>query len=69
MDSGRTTTRQYSEYSDFCQYNENERTIKIQTSLSRSPLKSDGVDETGEADRTLVWVGLHTGLEDTVDTR
>ena len=56
MDSGRTTTRQYSEYSDFFQHNENERTISMQTFLSGSPHKSDGVDETGDVNRTLVWV-------------
>ena len=35
------------------QHNENESMIKIQTSLSGSPLRSDGVDETGDANRTL----------------
>ena len=55
MDSGRTTTRQYSEYSDFFQHNENESTIEIHTSLSGSPLRSDGVDETGDGNRTVVW--------------
>ena len=34
--------------------------IKIQTSLSWSPLRSDGVDETGDANRTLVWVTHRT---------
>ena len=34
--------------------------IKIQTSLSGSPLRSDGVDETGDANRTLVWVTHRT---------
>ena len=65
MDSRRTNTRQYSEYSDFFQHNENESTIKIQTSLGGSPLRSDGMDETGDAN----WSGLHTGLPDAVDTR
>ena len=60
MDSGRTTTRQYSEYSDFFQHNKNESTIEMQTSLSGSPLRSDGVDETGDANRTLVWVTRRT---------
>ena len=60
MDSRRTTTRQYSEYSDFFQHNENESTIKIKTSLGRSPLRSDGMDETGDANRTLVWVTHRT---------
>ena len=53
-------TRQYSEYSNFFQHNENESTIEIQTSLSGSPLRSDGVDETGDANRTLVWVARRT---------
>ena len=60
MDSGRTTTRQYSEYSDFFQHNKNESTIRIQTSLTGSPLRPDGVDETGDANRTLVWVTHRT---------
>ena len=60
MDSGRTTTRQYSEYSDFFQHNENESTISIQTFLSGSPRKSDGVDEMGDVNRTLVWVTHRT---------
>ena len=51
---GGTTTRQYSEYSDFFVHNENQSTIKIQTYISRSPPKSDGVDETGDASRILV---------------
>ena len=34
--------------------------IKIQTSLSGSPLRSDGVDKTGDANRTLVWVTHRT---------
>ena len=58
MDSG--TTRQYSEYSDFFQHKENESTIRIQTSLTGSPLRPDGVDETGDANRTLVWVTHRT---------
>ena len=44
----------------FFQHNENESTIKIQTSLSESPLRSVGVDETGDANRTLVWVTHRT---------
>ena len=60
MDSRKTTTRQYSEYSDFFQHNEYESTIKIQTSLGGSPLRSDGMDETGDANRTLVWVTHRT---------
>ena len=56
MDNRRTTTRQYSEYSDFFQHNENESTIKIQTSLDESPLGSVGMDETGDANWTLAWV-------------
>ena len=60
MDNRRTTTRQYSEYSDFFQHNENESTIKIQTSLDESPLGSAGMDETGDANRTLVWVTHRT---------
>ena len=55
MDGGRTTTRQYSEYSDFFLHNENQSTIKIQTYISGSPPKSDGADETGDASRILVW--------------
>ena len=47
-------TRRYSEYSDFCQHNENESTNEIQTSLSGSPLRSDGVDGTGDANQTLM---------------
>ena len=44
----------------FFQHNENESTIKIQTSLSGSPLRSDGVDEMGDANRILVWVTHRT---------
>ena len=55
MDGGRTTERQYSEYSDFFVHNENQSTIKIQTDTSGNPPKSDGVDETGHASRILVW--------------
>ena len=53
MDSGRTTTILF-------KHNENESTIRIQTSLSGSPLKSDGVDETGDVNWTLVWVTHRT---------
>ena len=56
MDGGRTTKRQYSEYSDFFLHNENQSTIKIQTYISGSPPKSDGQDETGDTSRILVWV-------------
>ena len=45
---------------NFFQHNENESTIEIQTSLSRSPLRSDGVDETGDVNQTLVWVACRT---------
>ena len=55
MDSGRTTSIPI-----FFQHNENESTIEMQTSLSGSPLRSDGVDETGDANRTLVWVARRT---------
>ena len=55
MNGGRTTTRQYSKYSNFFLHNENESTIKIQTYISGSPPKSDGADETGDASRILVW--------------
>ena len=62
MDSGRTMTRQYSIPSIpiFFQHNENESMIEMQTSLSGSPLRSDGVDETGDTNRTLVWVARRT---------
>ena len=60
MDGGRTTTRQYSEYSDFFLHNENQSTIKIQTSIGGSPLRSDGMDETGDVNRILVWVTHRT---------
>ena len=43
----------------FFQHNQNESTIEMQTSLSGSPLRSDGVDETGDANRTLVWVARY----------
>ena len=57
MDGGRTTKRQYSEYSDFFYYTTRTRvTIKIQTYMSGSPPMSDGADETGDASRILVWV-------------
>ena len=46
MDGGR-------KYSDFFLHNENQSTIKIQT--SGSPPKSVGADETGDASRILVW--------------
>ena len=55
MDGGRTTKRQYSEYSDFFLHNENQSTIKIQTYISGNPPKSDGADKTGDASRILVW--------------
>ena len=42
------------------QHNKNESTVEMQTSLSGSPLRSDGVDETGDANRTLVWVARRT---------
>ena len=60
MDGRRTTTRQYSEYSDFFLHNENQSMIKIHTSICGGPLKSDGVDETGDANRILVWVTHRT---------
>ena len=55
MDGGRTTKRQFSEYSDFLLHNENQSTIKIHTYISGSPPKSDGADETGDTSRILVW--------------
>ena len=51
MDGGRTTTRQYS---DFVSTQREPEYIKIQTYISGSPLRSDGVDETGDANRILV---------------
>ena len=42
------------------QHNENESTIKTQTSLGGSPLRSDVMDETGDANRNLVWVTHRT---------
>ena len=60
MDGGRTTTRQYSEYSDFFLHNENQSTIKIHTYISRSPPKSDEADEMGDVSRILVWGKLRT---------
>ena len=42
------------------QHNENESTIKIQTSLDESPLGSVGMDEMADANRTLVWVTHRT---------
>ena len=39
----------------FLLHNENQSTIKIQTYISGSPPKSDGVDEMGDASRILVW--------------
>ena len=59
MDSGRTTMRQYSEYPDFFKH-ENESMIKMHISLSGSPLKSDEINETGDVNRTLVWVTHRT---------
>ena len=44
----------------FFQHNDNESMIKIQTYLSGSPLRSDGVDRTGDANRTPVWVTHRT---------
>ena len=44
----------------FFLHNENQSTIKIQTSISGSPLRSDGVDETGDANQILVWVTHRT---------
>ena len=38
----------------FFLHNENQSTIKIQTYISGSPLRSDGVDETGDANKILV---------------
>ena len=39
----------------FFLHNENQSTIKIQTYIGGSPPKSDGADETGDANRILVW--------------
>ena len=64
MNNSRTMTRQYSEYSDFFQHNANENTNEMQTSPRGSPLRSDGVDGTGDANQTL-----HTGPPDVVDRR
>ena len=44
----------------FFLHNENQSTIKIQTSICEGPLKSDGVDETGDANQILVWVTHRT---------
>ena len=38
----------------FFLHNENENTNEMQTSLSGSPLRSDGVDGTGDANQTVV---------------
>ena len=45
MDGRKTTTRQYSEYSDFFLHNENQSTIKIQTYISGSSPKSYGAGD------------------------
>ena len=57
MDSGRTTTRQYSEYSDFFSV-QRERDYDRDADLPQR--ESDGVDETRNANRTLVWVARRT---------
>ena len=44
----------------FFLHNENQSTTKIQTSISGSPLRSDGMDEMGDVNRTLVWVTHRT---------
>ena len=44
----------------FFLHNENQSTIKIQTPICGGPLKSDGVDETGDANQILVWVTHRT---------
>ena len=60
MDGGRTTERQYSEYSDFFS-TQREPEYDQDTDLHlRGPLKSDGVDETGDANQILVWVTHRT---------
>ena len=60
MNNSRTMSRQYSEYSDFFQHNENEHTNEMQTSPRGSPLKSDGVDGTGDTNQSLVLVAHRT---------
>ena len=57
MNKSRTMSRQYSEY---FLHNENENTIEMQTSPRGNPLKSDGVDGTGDANQTLVLVAHRT---------
>ena len=56
MNNSRTMTRQYSEYSDFFQHNENENTSQMRTSPRGSPLRSDGLD----ANQIRVWVSQRT---------
>ena len=44
----------------FFLHNENQSTIKIQTPISGSPLRSDEMNEMGDANQTLVWVTHRT---------
>ena len=61
MDGGRTIIRDSTRSITISfLHNENQSTIKIQTYISGSPLRSDGVDKTGEANRILVWVTHRT---------
>ena len=57
MNNSRTMTRQYSEYSDFFStQREYERDADPPPPPRGSPLRSDGVDGTGEANQTRVLV-------------
>ena len=56
MDSRRTMTRQYSEYSDFFS-TQREREYDRDIDLSGQIY---GVDKTGDTNRTLVWVARRT---------
>ena len=62
MDSGRTTTRQYSEYSDFFSSTQREWEYDRDADLPQweSTQVRWGGRETGDANRILVWVAHRT---------
>ena len=60
MNNSRTCPDSTRSIPTFFQHNENENTNEMQTSPRGNPLKSDGVDGTGDANQTLVLVTHRT---------
>ena len=54
MDDIRTMTREYGQYQEYSDFFSTQLTIAVKTVLRGNPLRSDGVDRTGDASQIRV---------------